>query len=114
MEKLEKKIEVKIDRSTLPQDMQWVEFETYEMKEIVGQFIEDENMFHWTDNNFTFAWDVYSWKPLEIKWAWKEWSEQAEGLAILEGFDRFGNEFTAGGEIGLGEIISVYDIEKLS
>lgn len=105
------KTEVKIDRSTLPKDDQWVEFETYEMNEIVGQFIEEENMFHWTDSNFTFAWDVYSWSPLEIKWGWKEWTERGEGLAILEGFDRFGNEFTAGGEISLGEIIKVEDIE---
>lgn len=105
------KIEVKLDRTTLPEDGQWVEFDTYEQSELVGYFIESENMFHHPDGNFRFAWDVHAWSPLKIKWSWKEWTERNEGLAILEGFDRFGNEFTAGGEISLGEIVKVEDIE---
>lgn len=48
-----------------------------------------------------------------IEWTFKEWTERREGLAVVEGFDSEGNEYIAGAEIGLGEIISVYDIEEL-
>lgn len=105
------KIEVKIDKTTLPENLQWVEFETYNQEELVGQYLEEDEIISQIDNKDTCIYDVYYWRPLHIEWHFKEWTERSEGLAILIGFDKFGNEFTAGGEISLGEIIKVEDIE---
>lgn len=105
------RIEVKIDKSTLPKDGQWVRFETYEQDDLIGQYCEEDGVISHTDNGFTDTYHIYTWEPLEIKWVLKEWTERSEGFAILEGFDKFGNEFKAGGEISLGEIINVEDIE---
>lgn len=105
------KTEIKLDPATLPKDGEWVEFETYEQSELIGQYFEDDALISHPDNDFTGIHSVYYWEPLEIKWDFKEWTERNEGLAIVEGFDRFGNEFKAGAEISLGDIIKVEDIE---
>lgn len=105
------RIEVKIDKSTLPKDGQWIRFETYEQDDLIGQYIEADALISHIDNGFTDIYHIYTWEPLEITWTVKEWLYSKEGLAILEGFDRFGNQYTASGETNSGDIIKVEEIE---
>lgn len=105
------KTEVKLDKTTLPKDQDWVEFETYEKTQIVGQYLEDEGAILHVDNGFTGIHNVYCWTLLEIKWEFKDWAKRKEGLAVVEGHDRFNNWYKAGAEISLGEIENVFDIE---
>ncbi len=51
----------------------------------------------------------------KIDWEFKEWSEKDERLAVLVGYDNQGNEYQAGGVIGLEltDIEEVCDIERV-
>lgn len=59
------KTEVKIDRSTLPKDGQWVKFETSKEDGLIGQFIEGDDLFVINASRWKTSWEVYQWEPYE-------------------------------------------------
>lgn len=48
-----------------------------------------------------------------ITWEFVDWAEKATGEAQIKGIDNKGNNFEATGIMGGGEIVEVYDIEKV-
>ena len=64
MSKYNSSIEIKIDKSTLPQDGQKVKFfvddEWFE-----GEFDDNEEMFSVKADQFWFAWQVHEWQPVD-------------------------------------------------
>jgi hypothetical protein len=52
----------------------------------------------------------------EIEWEIDYFTEPKERLSALKGFDEFGNEYEAGGQISTidDEILKVEDIEKIN
>ena len=59
------KIEIKIDRSTLPRDGQIVRFDTYTEEGLTGQFFDRDELILTNDAQWKSVWEVYSWEPLE-------------------------------------------------
>lgn len=58
------RIEIKLDKSTLPQDGQKVKYYTGEYwKE--GIYDDKEQMFSVDSKDFHFAWDVHEWQPVD-------------------------------------------------
>lgn len=55
---------VKIDKSTLPKDGQKVRFEIYNHDNLIGTFIEEEDMFLIDGGKFHYIQDIFSWEPL--------------------------------------------------
>lgn len=59
--------ELKIDKSTLPQDGDIIEFITHEDSPLgewrKGEFIEEENMFFINSKKWHYSSEVFKWKP---------------------------------------------------
>lgn len=55
---------IKLDKTVWPKDGQKLRFETYEQYDIIGEFIESEEMIVHDDGNFTFMWQVHSWEVI--------------------------------------------------
>lgn len=108
-------IDVKIDRTTLPKDYQFIKFTTHGEEEHAGQFIEGDDLFLIHPSRWFQSWSVHAWEPLKIEWEIDYFTEPKERLAALKGFDEFGNEYEAGGQISTidDEILKVEDIEKI-
>ncbi len=109
------RIEIKLDKTTLPQSKQWCVWDNQKQHSIVGIYEPDEEGFYPINANpvvMDSAFNVNFWQPLEIKWEWVEWSEKKESLAIVEGSDNYGNNFEACGVMnGRDEVLEVSDIE---
>ncbi|PXX96892.1 hypothetical protein DF185_19830 [Marinifilum breve] len=56
---------VKIDRSTLPKDGQRIRFEIYNYDDLVGTYIEKDDMFLLDNGQFHFIHDIFSWELIE-------------------------------------------------
>lgn len=107
---------IKIDRTTLPEDYQFVNFTTHGEEEHAGQFIGGDDLFLIHPSRWFQSWNVHAWEPLKIEWEIDYFTETKERLANLKGTDEFGNEYTAGGLISTidKEILKIEDIEKIN
>lgn len=59
------KVEVKIDKTTLPKDGQRIRFAIYNVEGLEGTFIESEDMFLLDDGKFHYILDIFSWESIE-------------------------------------------------
>lgn len=62
--KVEKKrVEIKIDKTTLPNDQQKVKFyDGNEWRE--GEYLEEEQMFYVNETVWFFAWQIHEWEHI--------------------------------------------------
>ena len=60
-------MEIKIDRTTLPDDNQRVRFKNYNDDWWEGVYIEEENMFWVNESIFYSAWLVHEWELVNTK-----------------------------------------------
>lgn len=110
------KTEIKLDETTLPEDGQLCEFDTYHFEEIVGFYIKEENAFYPINNDpkgLITVFDVNFWEPLKVEWEKKECLEPKEGLYKLTGWDKFKNLYSACGHYSCCELVKVEDIEHI-
>ncbi len=56
---------VKIDKSTLPKDGQKVRFEIYNYDDLMGTFIEKDDMFLMDEGGFHYIHEIFSWEPIK-------------------------------------------------
>ncbi len=61
--------EIKIDKSTLPENCEDVEFEVLgdEGKIRTGVYLEPHHMFWSNEREFFSEWHVLKWRPIEVK-----------------------------------------------
>ena len=98
------KFEVKIDRSTLPEDLQWVVHETHTEENLVSQFIDGDDLFKRIDGKIDLSFEVHRWKPLDILWDQCELIDDEEKTYEMKGIDDYHNEFS-----GVGKYIGTSD-----
>lgn len=94
------KTEIKLDTATLPKDGEWCEYDIDTDGDLVGYYDKEENAFFENGKGLPLtAFEIHFWKPLKIDWDFHKWIEQGEGTAELWGSDRFGNDYTARGQL---------------
>jgi AAA+ superfamily predicted ATPase len=59
------KVEIKLDKTTLPADGQKVRWETYEEEGFVGVYLAEEEMFFESESVWRYAFEVTEWEPIE-------------------------------------------------
>lgn len=57
-------VEIKIDRSTLPQDGQHIRFKTDKEEWHEGYFVAGDDIFSVTDDVWFFVWYVHEWEAI--------------------------------------------------
>ena len=110
-------IEPKLNDVYLPQDGQWCEFNIYKELNLTGQFIREDNLFVISPDKQHSAFDVITWRPLDIDWekvGCKE-NEFGDGFeCLLRGEDKFKNTYKAWGKYRNDELLELGEIERLA
>lgn len=110
---MEYKNEVKLDKSTLPKDKQWIVFDLHDKTKIVGEYNEKEETILSKDYEHPVSiYHVLSWESLKITWEFTCWAEKSVGEAFLKGCDDYNNDFEATASYAMDEVVEEpYDIE---
>ena len=111
-------LSILLNESTLPEDQQWCEVLLGDgSKPLLAKYVSDEEAFFPVDEKpklLISAYDVGSWKELEIDWSFERWTERRENLALIVGSDKYNNDYHATGIMnGQEEVLEVEDIERV-
>jgi len=61
------RIEIKIDRTTLPTDGQIVQFDTAKEQDLIGAFSEGDDLFIMSKSEWKTSFEVCSWEAIDEK-----------------------------------------------